>query len=414
MRKKKNTQRSRGIAMVVVAIVLAGSSSMRAQIFTPAKPDAERTPGWIFTPSIGVGGSWDDNVLLVNPGDEPPSDYASPINPSVSLDFTGKRTRFSTGYDGSVVLYRTLDELTSFEQFLRVALEHHATEHVTIFAEENFTMAPTTDAVPLNGGVPFYRIGSRTNAAGGGVRVALQRYMSLSGHYTLRTVDFDFDPLLGTQLHGGNSHEFDVSLDRAISSRLTVGGEYGFDRVTVAAVTAVEPAADDRFNIQVGSFTARYLLSPTVTISGALGITHLGAGLTHQSRTAPAWRAAITHKMQHVLLSGSYSRSYVPSFGFGGTLQNEEWAATAVVPFARNRAYAEGGLTWFDNDALEAGQPSLSTVWLSGKVGYRVTRWLRMEGFYNRSHQDTHRAGGQLSRNQIGFQVVTARPLKLR
>ena len=399
--------------MVVVAIMLSDFSSTQAQIFTPTKTDAERTPGWIFTPSIGLGGTWDDNVLLVNPGDEPPSDYGSPINPSLSLDFTGKRTRFSSGYDGSLVLYRTLDELTSFEQYLRMSFEHHATEHVTFFAQESFTMAPTTDAIPLNGGVPFYRIGSRTNAAGGGVRIALQRHMSLNGNYTLRTVDFDFDPLLGTQLHGGNSHEFDVSLNRAISPRLTVGGEYGLDRVTVAEGTAVNGAADDRFNIQVGSFTATYVLRPSLTISGAFGITHLGAGLTHESRTAPAWRASITHTMQHVLLSGSYNRSFVPAFGFGGTLQNEEWAASAVVPFARNRAYAEGGVTWYNNDALEPGQPRLSSVWLSGKVGYRVTRWLRIEGFYNRAHQDTHRPGGQLSRNQIGFQVITARPLKL-
>ena len=400
--------------MVLVVIVLAGSSSMHAQTLAPARPEAERTPGWIFTPSIGFGGSWDDNVLLVNPGDEPPSDYASPINPSVSLDFTGKRTRFSTGYDGSVVLYRTLDELTSFEQYLRVALEHRATEHLTIFAQETFTMAPTTAAIPLNGGVPFYRIGSRTNAVGGGFKAALQRHMSLRGAYTLRIVDFDFDQLLGTQLHGGNSHELDVSLDRALSPRLTVGGEYGLDRVTVAAGTAVDRPPDDRFNIQTGGVTASFLVSPTVTVSGALGITHLGAGLTHQSRTAPAWRAGITHQMQHARLSGSYSRSYVPSFGFGGTLQNEEWVGSVMVPFARNRAYAEGGISWFNNDALELGQPSLRSVWVSGKVGYRVTRWLRMEGFYNRAHQDSRRAGGQLSRNQIGFQVVTARPLKIQ
>lgn len=386
---------------------------MHAQTTGPM-PAAERTPGWIFTPAIGLGGSWDDNVLLVNPGDGPPSDYASPINPSLSLDFTGKRTRFSTGYDGSIVLYQTLDELTSFEQFLRVALEHRATERLTVFLVENFTMAPTTDAIPLNGGVPFHRIGSRTNALGGGFEAALQRDTALRGTYTLRVVDFDFDEQLGRELHGGTSHEFDVILDRSLSPRLTLGAEYGLDNVTVAAGTAVDALSDDRFNIQNAGVTAKYLLTPTVTISGAVGVAHLGAGQTHSARTAPAWRAGITHKMEHAMVSGSYSRSYVPSFGFGGSLQNEEWVGSLIVPFARNRAYAEGGISWFNNDALEPGQPSLRSVWLSSKVGYRVTRWLRVEGYYNRAHQDTRRAGGKLSRNQIGFQVVTARPFKLR
>ena len=397
---------------MLAAWILSGWPSTYAQTLAPAETPA--TPGWIFTPSLGFGGSWDDNVLLVDLGEDPPSDYASPIKPSVSLDFTGKRTRFSAGYDGSVVLYRTLDELTSFQQYLRVGLEHRATEQVTLFVNENFMMAPTTDVIPLNGGIPFYRVGSRTNTIGGGLQATLQRHLAMRGAYTLRTVAFNFDELLGRELHGGNSHEFDISVDRALSPRLTIGGEYGLDRVTVDAGTAVDQPSEDQFNIQAANVTATYLLSPTLTVSGAIGIAHLGAGLTHQRQTAPAWRAGITHQMRHARLSGSYSRSYVPSFGFGGTFQNEEWVGNVLVPFARNRAYAQGGISWYNNDTLAVDQPRLRSVWVSGTVGYRVTRWLRIEGFYSRAHQDTGRAGGQLSRNQVGFQVVTAKPVRLR
>ena len=412
------TTRAHRLGTVLAAVFLS-SSAARGQTITPVNPDVAPTPGWVVTPSIGVGGAWDDNVLLVNPGEGPPGDYASPIRPSLGLDFTGKRTRFSAGYDGSAVLYRTLDELTSYEQHLRVGLSHRATEHLTFFVDETFTMAPTTDAIPLNGGVPFYRIGSRTNALGGGFQAALQRRLSIRGAYTLRQVDFDFDEIASRELQGGHSHEFDVSVERALSARLTLGGEYGLDRVTVAADTTVTadttalPLPDERFTIQNAGVTLKYLVSPTVTASGALGIAHLGAGLVRESRTAPAWRAALSHTMRRTVVTGAYSRSYVPSFGFGGTLQNEEWSGTVTVPFARNRAYAQGGANLFNNDALEEGQPSLKSLWLTGKVGYRVNRWLRIEGFYNRAQQDTRREGGRVTRNQLGFQVISAAPFRL-
>jgi hypothetical protein len=402
-------------AAALLAMLAAVSSSIHAQTFSPVRTTQteQPTPGWVFTPRVSFGGSWDDNVFLVHPADNPPGDYASPIGPAATLDYSGKRTRFSAGYDGSIVLYRSLDELTSYSQFLSAAFEHRASERLTIKLHETFNMAPTTDAIPsVGGGVPFYRIGSRANAAGGGFVAALQKHLTVGGSYTLRIVDFDFDEQLGRELRGGTSHELDFSVDRALSPRLSVGGEYSFDRVSHEAGTALE-GPDERFNIQSGSVTATYQLRPTVTVTGAFGLAHMGSGLTFEGRTAPAWRAGITHTRRDVALSALYSRSFIPSFGFGGTLQNEEWSGRVFVPFARNRAYTEGSLSWFNNESLEPDQPKLRTVWVSGKLGYRVTRWLSVEGFYNRSGQDSHRPGGQLSRNQIGFQVVTFKPLRI-
>jgi hypothetical protein len=114
------------------------------------------------------------------------------------------------------------------------------------------------------------------------------------------------------------------------------------------------------------------------------------------------------------VLSGSYQRSFIPSYGFGGTFQNEEWVGTVSVPFARNRAYVDGSVSYFNNDALRDDQPSLRSLWFSTKVGYRATRWLRIEGFYNNVSQEADFAPGNLSRNLIGFQVITSKPMKLR
>jgi hypothetical protein len=56
----------------------------------------------------------------------------------------------------------------------------------------------------------------------------------------------------------------------------------------------------------------------------------------------------------------------------------------------------------------------LRTYWIEASVGYAATPWVRFEGFYGGSHQTIDRPGGVLDRNRIGFQVITARPMRIR
>jgi hypothetical protein len=264
-------------------------------------------------------------------------------------------------------------------------------------------------------GVPFYRIGARSNSASGGFQAALTKHTTLRGVYTLRSVAFDLNQLTGSQLQGGHAHELTVSLDRALSRHLTVGGEYAFTRVTVNGRAFSEvPGPEDRFNMQTGGLTALYQVTSQTTLSGGVGLASLGAGLAHEGRLGPEWRVAVAQRAGRGLVSASYQRSYIPSFGFGGTFQNEQWTANAHMPLGRTRAYVDGSVSWLNNAPLDLVQPRLQSAWLSGSVGYYATRWLTLEGFYGRTQQDSHRPGGQLERNLVGFRVVAAKPVKLR
>jgi hypothetical protein len=374
----------------------------------------QSAPGWIFTPSIAVGGTWDDNVLLVNPGTEPPSDYGSPITPGVGLDYNGKFTRFSSGYSGALVRYQTLDSLNSFHQSLRVSAEHRVNARFAMFAQDSFASAPTTDVLQL-AGVPFYRIGSRSNAAGGGIQAALAKHTALRSTYTLRSVGFDVNELSGNRLQGGHAHEFNGSVEQTLSPHLVVGGEYEFTRAIVNSRSPLQQGGQqDRFNMQSGSVTAQYQLRADTTLSGGLGVARLGAGLNHQGRTGPQFQAAIIQRAGRGVVSASFRRAYIPSFGFGGTFQNEQWTANVRMPLGRTRTYVNGGISWLNNDPLDSDQPSLQSAWLSAVFGYYATRWLSLEGFYGRTQQDSQRAGGQLERNQVGFRVVATKPVRLR
>lgn len=161
--------------------------------------------------------------------------------------------------------------------------------------------------------------------------------------------------------------------------------------------------------------TAQYQVASGTTVSGGFGLAVMGAGLTHEARTGPEWHAAFSQKTGRSVVSAGYERSYIPSFGFGGTFQNQQWDANIHTPFGHSRAYVNGGVLWMNNDPLDiTDQSSLRTLWLSGSVGYYLARWLSLEGFYGHTQQDAQRPGGQLTRNQIGFYVVASKPMKLR
>jgi hypothetical protein len=377
----------------------AGTSAQSSQ---PQEPQAV---GWIFTPAVGFGGAWDNNILLANTGDNPPGDYATPLNPAADLDYRGRRTRLSTGYEGAFLLYRTFDELNSTEQHAHAMLEQRLTERLTVFGEETFAQVPTTDALLLSG-VPFYRVGSRTNEVRAGLEARLTKVVALRGRYSLNHITFADDSLAAADLQGGHSQELVVGLDRLLSQRLTIGAQFEVRRAVITDDV-------DRFDSNTASVGLEYDITPELTVSGMAGVSRLGAGVDHEARTGPAVRASITHRARHLVLSAGYSRSFIPSFGFGGTFQNEEWQGNVHVPFYGTRGYIDGSVARFDNDALEATQPSLRSVLLSATLGYRLTRWLSAEGYYAQSQQDSQQAGGELGRHQVGFRMRAAKPMRL-
>jgi hypothetical protein len=401
--------------LTVVAVGAIGTSPAIVAAQSAEAPNQRSSaPGWVFTPSIAAGVSWDSNVLLIDPDSNPPGDYGSPFSPSASLDYTGKYTRFSSGYSGSFVRYRTLDSLNSFEQSFRAMMERRVNARLSFFGDETLTMAPTTDVLHLSG-VPFYRVGSRSNSVEGGIQTAFDKHTTLRGAYQLHSVAFDVNNLLGTQLQGGHAHEITMTLNHEVSRHLTIGGEYEFTRAIVNSQTALGSSGpEDRFNMNTGTVTAQYEVASGTMLSGGLGVAQIGAGLSHQARTGPEWSAGISQHVGRGLVAARYRKSHVPSFGFGGTFQNQELTANVHVPIGRTRAYTDGIVSWLNNEPLDTFQPSLQTMWLTGNVGYAATRWLALEGFFDRTQQDSQRAGGQLQRNQLGFRVVAAKPVKLR
>jgi hypothetical protein len=365
-----------------------------------------RASGWVFTPSLAVGGAWDDNVLLggaLNPGD-----FGTPVNPSVALDMNGRRSQLSAGYETTFQTYRNFDELNSFRQRLRASAQRRITRRLTVFAQEAYASAPTTDVLDVSG-IPYYRVGSRTNVVSGGFEYAVSKLTTIHASYTRRNVWFDDRPIQvpGVQLIGCYSNEVTFSIDRGLSPRLTAGGEYRVQRSVMAD-------ALDRFNIHSAAGTLQYRLSPTVSVSAAGGIAYLDPGAGQEPRTGPRVEAGITHQSRYGTATGSYQQTFIPSFGFGGTFRNQAWSGSFRMPFGRGRAYAVGSVLLQNNEPLNSDEANLLSLLFSGSVGYRMTRWLNLEGFVSRTQQNERRVQGDVVRNIAGFRVVATKPIKLR
>lgn len=408
------TARSRALAapLLLLAGLLAHGAPASAQVREPLRA------GWTFTPSITFSGAWDDNVVLVGVDEGKPSDYVTSVIPGGSIDFLTPRLHLSGGYQGSFVFYRELTELNSVDQFVRGNLQYRPTSRVTLLASQTVSSARTTDGIELVG-VPFRRIGNVTSVSRGGIDVRVARRTTVKGGYALRIVDFDDEAGQFIVFPGGHEHHLSGAVAHQLTSRLSLGGAYDLSRVVVSRnirnPASPEPLVGPEEVVLVhhSAGTVEYRLAERVTLNGSMGFSHLGAGLTHPARTGVAWQVGISSRHEYFDLSASYQRSVVPSFGFGGTFQNEELIGNIRGPFAGTRGYWQTGLAWRDNDPLIAGPPSTRSLWWSSTAGYAVFPWMRLEGYYSRAQQDTQLAGGQVSRNRIGFQVVTLHPVRV-
>lgn len=391
------------LATTAVMLLCAGIAA-HAQTFRSAEPG--QTPGWVFTPTFVFSGAHDDNVTLAGQRAPSEADTLAVFTPSGDLQYLGRHNWVGLGYDGSWSLYRQLNELNSFDQSARIDSRHQVSRRVSLVLHEGLSLHPTTDVVELQG-VPFLRTGSRMNDLRAETRVLLNPHTSVGATYSMEWVGFDKNADFARFLHGGTAHGVSGNVQHELSSRVSLQGTYTFRRAILSDNAG-------QFDIQDGSGGLTIVATPTLTLSGALGFARLTDATALTSRTGPSWRLAAEQRLERATVHASYARSYVPSFGLGGTLQNEELIASLHMPLARNRIYWEGGFSWRRNEPLTAGEQTLKSLWFQTWVGYSIQRWLRVEGYYWRSQQDSQLAGGRVDRNRLGVQLVTAMPMRLQ
>lgn len=364
------------------------------------------TPGWVFTPTVSLGAAFDSNPVLTVEGDASPDDVLTTARPGLELSFNGRHTNASGAYRGSLLRYRTLQEYDSFDQGGYFQLRHQASRRVGLFTRGSLVISPATDILELSG-VPFFRAGTRHTSAEAGTSVALSRHLDLSAAYQFQAADFDaVDPEIAALLLGGSAHGVTFGVTRQTSARVKVGGSYGYQRASYGT-------AEGGFNVQNAEATVSWKLRPTVDLDAGFGISRLTLPDTGDVRTGPAGRVSLRKQTSYALWSLNASRSFVPAFGFGGSMVNKELTGSVQVPLAR-RLHLRGAVSVRGSEPVLAQELGLTSVWLQSSVGYALRRWARIETYYSGTFQDTSAVGGRVDRHRLGVQFSTSVPMRIQ
>lgn len=390
-------------ALAACALLIASAASAQER---PEEFDDRILSGWSFTPSFRLTGMWDSNVALAGRSVEGTTegDRVLVFVPSGQFDFVAPRTGFSAGYRGFVRRYLDVEQLNGYDQRAYFTLRHSVTPRLDLFAQNEFAEMPTTDVVELNG-LPFARIGSRSNRLAAGVETRLTKLTDLSVRYENMWVGFDRDDEL---LGGGTIHGIQARVRRQLSARAAFGAEGRMRRSDVSPDLARVIWFND-----VGA-TFDYRLTEFVTLDVAAGFSQLRDSRFADTRNAPYYRARLRRSIERATVGISLERSYAPSFGFGGSNDNREIRGFVRMPFSRNRYYVNGDATWRRSDPFTASEIRLDTFLTNVTVGYAATRWLRMEGYHAFSRQDSIITGGEVDRHRVGAQVVVSQPMRIR
>ena len=392
-------------AVMAAAVICACASPAAAQ--QQEDVASWNFPGWSFTPGVSLAGVWDSNVGLADAPastQQTDSDRLFMIQPFGRIEYLSPRTTFATGYRGNLRRYMEVDQLNGFDQRVDASIRRLVTRRLTLFLSDNFADVPSTDETELNG-VPFSRTGTRTNTLNAGGEYRLTQYTDLAVRYENTWVTFDRNA--DTFLAGGVVNGVRTELSHRMNERVALGGEY-----SLRLADLNEGTRELTFHDAGG--TLRYVAGPRTTVSAAAGVSYLEDKAEALTRTGPYFRVGVTHAIERATVGAAFERSFVPSFGLGGTTQSQELRGYVRMPISRSRLYVQGSAAWRRSDPLIETELELDTIWLRTTVGYSATRWLRLEGFHAYTRQDSIVTGGEIDRQRAGFQVVVSQPMRIR
>jgi len=399
--------------LTIAAMALCATMTTRAQQpIGGSLQSYSYPPGWVFTPEMGFGETYDDNIGLFgeSSGATTTDDVVQTWQPGADLHFSGRHTEFGVGYNGSFLNYQTFSTLNRWSQHGRLTFKRQETARLKWSGHANVLAVPSTDFVDV-GGVPFRRTGAVTSDGRGSVEYAISGRDSFFGEGAFQTIHFEEPLSVDNILHGGHIYEFSGGWRHKLSSRFGVGADYALRQARV--VGGIQP-----FDLHSFEGGATYQLSPSWTLDGSGGVVYMATntGVT-ESRFGPAWRAALERNRAERTLRIEYLRSYIPSFGVGGTLRSEEASISFRTPlFHSRRFYTEQRLLYRDDEPITQvfEQLPLRSLRTHSMIGWAPQRWVRIEGFYAHTQQTNRLVLGQLYRNRIGIQIVTSKPMRIQ
>lgn len=409
--------RRRGAPIALAALLmLTMAVPVAAQVASAAPADpasADNPPGWSLVPAVGVSEMWDTNPTLAAAGDVQAADFVTAVRPSLGLGFRGRRTMLRADYAGTFDFYRELSERDRRDHRGTLDFTHQLTRRVQLYARDQALLSPTTADATMAGAALLRRQQTRMNTFRGGFEAVFGPRTTLNASYASQWINFERPdeepgPLQPGQnlLQGGHSHGAIGELRHRVTQRLTLGADYQMQRAIVAG-------GAETFDVQSALGVAEFALRPSLSASVGYGYAWLTAGRSSSRDTGPAFNAGVDWKGRHGGATLTYSRTFLPSFGFGGTFQNEELRATLRTQLTRAVDWS-GSAAITDNDPLAPGDLTLRSRSAQTSLGWLAKRRLRFDVFLEHVSQDSGLAGGRVLRTRAGVQATVSQTVRAK
>lgn len=384
---------------------LAGGSASAQQLVPPPELPTSVRPGWTLTPSFTVAPLWDSNVALTSDAQGQLEDGLISVGSGLQSQYRARRGQFTLDYRGTYDFYRRYTEFNAPDHRGRVELQRSLSRNVSLFARNIYGMSPTTNiALPDVGLITLRRRTTSANDFRGGLDIRRGQHTLFTAAYSSQWVDLKADEEVQPLLRSGHAHRGDLILRREVSARVTVGAQYDFQHAIVAD-------GEEAFDIQHASALLELAVTPSLQMAGSAGYAWQLAGRDQSAEQAPAMMAELRYLANRTVWTLGYARTYLASFGFGGTVQNEDLRASLQFPVGRRIDFS-ALVSARENDPLTGG-PGLRVLSAQGTAGFALAPWLRLEAFTVSSWQDSRRAGGQIGRTRAGLRLVTLYPMRL-
>jgi len=294
------------------------------------------------------------------------------------------------------------------------------TARLTWFGHVTGAALPSTDLIDL-GGIPYRKTGATTADGRAGFEYALGAHDTLMSSMNYQAVKFERpDTLENDILRGGRILESMTQWRHKISERAAIGADYSFRRALVTG--DVEP-----FNFHTTEAALDYEISQLWSLQGGAGVVYLEPTLLTQAHTGPAWRVNLQRSRAGTTFHVGYLRTFIPSFGYGGTVESQDFGVGFRTPlFHFRRLYLDSSAVFRDNQPLTGvaavtappigalQQLPLRSLRSTTILGWEPQPWVRLEVFYSLVQQTSLQVGGYIDRNRVGFQIVTSKPMRMQ
>jgi hypothetical protein len=395
---------------VAIAVALSASTVGLSGQQPPSQQEVSVTaePGWTFIPGVIAGAMYDSNVIVttaITDTGNPPSDTYFTIDPTGSLKYRGKLTSFNANYRGTIRRYTTINALDSFDQHAGASFERRASKRLSMFANNQFTTAQTTDEIDLTG-VPFRRAGSQSDTLAAGMSYRLSEHTDWDTRYDFTWAHFDRN---APDLTGGIINAIQTGIARRLTSRLKVGveGVYRF--------ASMDLSGNETVQFFDAGGTVSYELGQFTTVTGSGGMSHVDDQVRGVSKFGPYFSGMISHIAARAVFGASYQQAFVPSFGFGGSTHSQQASSWIDLPPIGHRLYVQGKATWRrTNPSDNKSALRLDTLAFRSTAGYALARQIRLQGVYVFTRQDSIVTGGEVNRNRVGVELVLFNPMRIQ